>query len=55
VVALPHGLDDGPIKTPEEIRQNFEFTRERNRQIEAQALRKLRHPHPNGLLKEFLK
>ena len=39
----------------EEIGQIFDVTRERSRQIEAKALRKLRHPNRNGVLKEYIK
>ncbi len=55
VLRLRYGLDDGRMKTLEEIGQIFEVTRERIRQIEAKALRKLRHPNRNGVLKEYIK
>ena len=55
VLRLRYGLDDGRMKTLEEIGQIFEATGERIRQIEAQALRKLRHPNRNGVLKEYIK
>ena len=55
VLRLRYGLDDGRMKTPEEIGQIFDVTRERIRQIEAKALRKLRHPNRNGVLKEYIK
>ena len=53
VLRLRYGLDDGRMKTLEEIGQIFDVTRERIRQIEAKALRKLRHPNRNGVLKEY--
>jgi RNA polymerase primary sigma factor len=53
VLRLRYGLDDGRMKTLEEIGQIFNVTRERIRQIEAKALRKLRHPNRNSVLKEF--
>ena len=55
VLRLRYGLDDGRMKTLEDIGQIFEVTRERIRQIEAKALRKLRHPNRNGVLKEYIK
>ena len=55
VLRLRYGLDDGRMKTLEEIGQIFDVTRERIRQIEAKALRKLRHPNRNGVLKEYIK
>lgn len=55
VLRLRYGLDDGRMKTLEEIGQIFDVTRERIRQIEAKALRKLRHPNRNGILKEYIK
>ena len=48
-------LDDGTMKTREQIAQIFKLTRERIRQIEAKALRKLRHPSRNGVLKEYIR
>ena len=48
-------LDDGRMKILEQIGQIFDVTRERIRQIEAKALRKLRHPNRNGVLKEYIK
>ncbi len=54
VLRLRYGLDDGRMKTLEEIGQIFNVTRERIRQIEAKALRKLRHPNRNSILKEYL-
>ena len=55
VLRLRYGLDDGRMKTLEEIGQIFDVTRERIRQIEAKALRKLRHPNRNSVLKEYIK
>ena len=55
VLRLRYGLDDGRMKTLEDIGQFFAVTRERIRQIEAKALRKLRHPNRNGVLKEYIK
>ena len=54
VLRLRFGLDDGRARTLEEVGQNFGVTRERIRQIEAQALRKLRHPSRSKKLKDFL-
>ena len=48
VIRLRYGIDNGRMKTLEEIGQIFDVTRERIRQIEAKALRKLRHPNRNG-------
>ncbi|ABD03151.1 MULTISPECIES: RNA polymerase sigma factor RpoD [unclassified Synechococcus] len=55
VLKLRYGLDDGRMKTLEEIGQIFNVTRERIRQIEAKALRKLRHPNRNSVLKEYIR
>nr|WP_317135101.1 RNA polymerase sigma factor RpoD [Leptolyngbya sp. BL0902] len=55
VLRLRYGLDDGRMKTLEEIGQIFNVTRERIRQIEAKALRKLRHPNRNSILKEYIR
>jgi RNA polymerase primary sigma factor len=55
VLRLRYGLDDGRMKTLEEIGQLFNVTRERIRQIEAKALRKLRHPNRNSVLKEYIR
>ena len=54
VLRLRFGLDDGSCKTLEEVGQMFGVTRERIRQIEAKALRKLRHPSRSKKLKDFL-
>ena len=54
VLRLRFGLDDGSCKTLEEVGQMFGVTRERIRQIEAKALRKLRHPSRSRKLKYFL-
>ena len=55
VIRLRFGLDNGGHeRTLEEVGQNFNVTRERIRQIEAKALRKLRHPSRARLLKNFL-
>ena len=55
VLRLRYGLDDGRMKTLEEIGHIFNVTRERIRQIEAKALRKLRHPNRNSILKEYIR
>jgi len=54
VLELRFGLVDGKDHTLEEVSQHFEVTRERIRQIEAKALRKLRHPSHSSDLREFL-
>lgn len=54
VLALRFGLDDGRTRTLEEVGQAFDVTRERIRQIEAKALRKLKHPSRSKKLRDFL-
>ncbi len=54
VLRLRFGLDDGHTRTLEEVGEVFQITRERIRQIEAKALRKLRHPSRSKRLKDFL-
>ena len=54
VLKLRFGLEDGKSRTLEEVGQRFEVTRERIRQIEAKALRKLRHPSRSKKVKDFL-
>ena len=54
VLRLRYGLDDGKARTLEEVGREFNVTRERIRQIEAKALRKLRHPSRSKKLKDFL-
>ena len=51
---LRYGIDDGKPRTLEEVGREFNVTRERIRQIEAKALRKLRHPSRSKQLKDFL-
>jgi RNA polymerase primary sigma factor len=54
VLKLRFGLDDGRARTLEEVGKEFNVTRERIRQIEAKALRKLRHPSRSKILKDYL-
>ena len=54
VIRLRYGLGDGHPRTLEEVGKEFNVTRERIRQIEAKALRKLRHPSRSRILKDYL-
>ena len=54
VIRLRFGLEDGRSRTLEEVGEQFDVTRERIRQIEAKALRKLRHPSRSKKVKDFL-
>jgi RNA polymerase primary sigma factor len=54
VVKMRFGLEDGSEHTLEEVGQSFAVTRERIRQIEAKALRKLRHPSRSRKLRSFM-
>ena len=54
VLRLRFGLDDGKARTLEEVGKEFDVTRERVRQIEAKAIRKLRHPLRSKSLKDYL-
>ncbi len=54
VLRLRYGLEDGRMHTLEEVGEAFQVTRERIRQIEAKALRKIRHPSRSKILKDFL-
>ena len=53
VLELRYGLVDGRPRTLEEVGKEFSVTRERIRQIEAKALRKLRHPRRSGAIREW--
>ena len=54
VLVLRFGLEDGRTRTLEEVGKEFDVTRERIRQIEAKALRKLKHPSRSRKLKDYL-
>ena len=54
VISLRFGIDDGNPRTLEEVGTIFDVTRERIRQIEAKALRKLRHPKRSRKLRDFV-
>lgn len=54
VIILRYGLIDGRQRTLEEVGEEFQVTRERIRQIESKALRKLRHPKCSRKLKDYL-
>ena len=54
VLKLRFGLEDGRSRTLEEVGKEFMVTRERIRQIEAKALRKLRHPSRSKKLKDYM-
>lgn len=54
MLKLRFGLEDGRARTLEEVGKKFDVTRERIRQIEAKALRKLRHPTRSKKLKDYL-
>ena len=54
VLRLRFGLEDGRSRTLEEVGKEFDVTRERIRQIEAKALRKLRHPSRSRKLRDYL-
>ncbi|KAH7444580.1 hypothetical protein KP509_02G083900 [Ceratopteris richardii] len=54
VMKLRYGLEDGKMRTLEEIGKSFNITRERVRQIEAKAMRKLKQPHRNHVLESYM-
>jgi RNA polymerase primary sigma factor len=54
IIQLRFGLEDGRTRTLEEVGEEFKLTRERIRQIEAKAIRKLRHPSRSRKLKDYL-
>ena len=54
IIRMRFGFEDGNPRTLEEVGQVFAVTRERIRQIEAKALRKLRHPSRSSLVRAFL-
>ncbi len=54
VLIMRFGLEDGVTRTLEDVGKEFEVTRERVRQIEAKALRKLRHPQRSRKLRDYL-
>ena len=54
VLKLRFGLEDGKARTLEEVGKEFDVTRERIRQIEAKALRKLRHPSRSKKLRDYM-
>ena len=54
IIKMRFGMEDGTERTLEEVGQSFALTRERIRQIEAKALRKLRHPSRSSKLRIFL-
>ena len=55
IIRMRFGFEDGNPRTLEEVGQTFDVTRERIRQIEAKALRKLRHPTRSRLVRPFYK
>lgn len=55
MLRLRFGLNDGKTRTLEEVGREFNVTRERIRQIEAKAIRKLKHPNRSKRLRDFVK